>query len=295
MDIKKIIARSNKFVIGMVHCLPLPGTAGFDGDSNKILRQAVEDAVTLEKAGVDAIIVENMGDTPFSAILDTPQVAALSAATALVKQAVKIPVGVDAAFNDCVASLSIAKINDCDFVRIPVLVDTVEFYDGFIKPCARLCMQTRKNLDAENIMVLADVQVKHTNMVLPQVTIEASAKAALDCGADAIIVTGSAIGVETPIDMIKKVKKVVNIPVIAGSGVNAQNIDEQLNIADGAIIGSSLKKDGVISLLKSDGGETTAVKKHSLKKSLKNLMTQSEKKRILSLNLKTTAEITTTL
>lgn len=246
MDIREIIACNKKFVIGMVHCLPLPGTAGFDGDCEKILNQAVEDAITLEKAGVDAIIVENMGDTPFSALLDTPQIAALSAATALVKKAVKIPVGVDAAFNDCVTSLSIAKINNCDFIRVPVFVDTVEFYDGIIKPCARLCMLTRKNLDAENIMVLADVQVKHTNMVLPQVTIEASAKAARDCGADGIIVTGSAIGVETPIDMIKKVKKVVNIPVIAGSGVNAQNIDEQLSIADGAVIGSSLKKDGVI-------------------------------------------------
>ena len=165
-----------------------------------------------------------------------------------VKQAVKIPVGVDAAFNDCVAALSIAKINDCDFVRIPVFVDTVEFYGGIINPCARLCMETRKNLGAENIMVLADVQVKHTNMVLPHVTVEASAKAAAGCGADGIIVTGSAIGVETPIEMIQRVKKVVShIPVIAGSGVNAHNIDEQLNIADGAIIGSSLKKDGIIS------------------------------------------------
>ncbi len=246
MDIREMIACKKKFVIGMVHCLALPGTAGFDGDCSKILKQAVQDALTLEKAGVDAVIVENMGDDPFSALLDTPQVAALSAATALVKQAVNIPVGVDAAFNDCVASLSIAKINGCDFVRIPVFVDTVEFYDGIIKPCARLCRLTRKNLDAENIMILADVQVKHTNMLLPQVTIEASAKAAAGCGADGIIVTGSAIGMETPIEMIQKVKKVVNIPVIAGSGVNAKNIDEQLNIADGAIIGSSLKKDGVI-------------------------------------------------
>lgn len=246
MDIREIIACKKKFVIGMVHCLPLPGCAKFAGDCNRILDQAVQDAVTLEKAGVDAIIVENMGDDPFAALLETPQIAALSAATALVKKAVKIPVGVDAAFNDCVASLSIAKINGCDFVRIPVFVDSVEFYGGIITPCARLCMQTRKNLDAENIMVLADVQVKHTNMVLPQVTIEASAKAAAGCGADAIIVTGTAVGVETPIEMIQRVKKVVKLPVIAGSGVNAHNIDEQLNIADGAVIGSSLKKDGVL-------------------------------------------------
>ena len=40
---------------------PLPTTAGFDGDYQRIIDRAVQDAVTLEKAGVDAVIVENMG------------------------------------------------------------------------------------------------------------------------------------------------------------------------------------------------------------------------------------------
>lgn len=245
MGIRTVIAKGNKFVIGMVHCLALPGTAEFGGDIKRVMDQAVADAVTLEKAGVDALIVENMNDNPFGILLEKPAVAALSAATARVRDAVSIPVGVDAAFNDCVAALSIAKANDCHFVRIPVFVDTVEFYGGIITPCAKLCMETRRNLEATDVMVLADVQVKHTNMVLPQINIEASAKVAAGCGADAIIVTGSAIGVETPIEMIKRVKKVVDIPVIAGSGVNAENIDEQLNTADGAIIGSSLKQGGI--------------------------------------------------
>ncbi|HIZ46956.1 MAG TPA: BtpA/SgcQ family protein [Candidatus Olsenella pullistercoris] len=244
MDIRSVIAKGNKFVIGMVHCLALPGTAEFGGDVKKIMDQAVADALTLEKAGVDAVIVENMNDNPFGATLDTPQVAALSAATARVRDAVSIPVGVDAAFNDCVASLSIAKANGCQFVRIPVLVDTVLFTNGLITPCSKLCMETRRNLEAADVMVLADVQVKHAHMVLPDMPVETSAKEAASCGADAIIVTGSAIGVETPIDMIRRVKSVVDVPVIAGSGVKAENIDEQLNIADGAIIGSSLKKGG---------------------------------------------------
>lgn len=247
MDIRNVIKNGNRFVIGMVHCLALPGTAEFGGDMDKVLSQAVQDAKTLERAGVDAVIVENMNDNPFGVLLEKPQVAALSAATALVKNAVSIPVGVDAAFNDCVTSLSIAKANGCQFVRIPVFVDTVEFYGGIITPCAKLCMETRRNLEATDVMVLADVQVKHTNMLLPQVTIEMSAKAAAGCGADGIIVTGSAIGVETPLDMIKRVKAVTNLPVIAGSGVKAENIDEQLHIADGAIIGSSLKQGGIVS------------------------------------------------
>lgn len=247
MNIKDIIKCGNGFVIGMVHCLPLPGTFGYDGNLEKIYTQAVQDAITLEKCGVNAIMVENMGDDPFGEKLDIAQIATLAIATSKVRQAVSIPVGVDAAFNDYETSISIAVATHSQFVRVPVFVDTVEFYGGFIFPCARDCMKFRKNMNAEDIMILADIQVKHTNMVLPHVTIESSAKNAVACGADAIIVTGSAIGVETPLEMIKKVKKVVNIPVIAGSGVNPSNIKEQFEFVDGAIVGSSLKKDGKLS------------------------------------------------
>ena len=48
-------------------------------------------------------------------------------------------------------------------------------------------------------------------------------------------------------DLIKRVKNVVKVPVFAGSGVKAENIKDQLQIADGAIIGSSLKEGGIIS------------------------------------------------
>lgn len=244
--IREILGVNKQFVIGMVHCLPLPGTTGFGGDLDKLYDQAVQDAITLERCGVDAVIVENMGDGPFGITMDEIQRITLAVAAQKVRDAVKIPVGVDAAFNDWEASLAIAYNTGCKFVRIPVFVDTVEFYGGLIKPCARECMRYRHLMGMDEICVLADIQVKHTNMLLPHVTIEKSARNAQDCGADAIIVTGSSVGAETPIEMIEKVKKVVSVPVIAGSGVNAGNISEQLKIADGAIIGSSLKEGGIL-------------------------------------------------
>lgn len=243
---KTILTKGSQTIVGMVHCLPLPGTCGFSGDYRKIIDQAVQDAQTLERAGVDAVIVENMGDTPFAALLDKAQIAALTAAAAAVREAVKIPIGIDAAFNDCEASLAIAGICGADFIRVPVFVDTVLFSDGIIYPCARKCMNYRKAMGLEHVKVLADVQVKHANMLNPQITVEMSAKDAVSGGADAIIVTGAVIGAETPIDMLKRVQKVVSVPVLAGSGVNSKNIHEQLQIADGCIIGSSLKKDGVL-------------------------------------------------
>ena len=244
---KELFGLGNKTVIGMVHCLPLPGTAGFEDNMDKIIAQAIQDAVTLEKAGCDAVIVENMGDGPFNATMDIEQSVALSAISAYVKKSISIPVGIDAAFNDYKTSLSIAKAIGADFVRLPVFVDTVMYYNGTIEPCSRDAVLFRKKINAENVKIIADIQVKHTYMVNPNITIKDSAKQAVSCLADAIIVTGTSIGTETPIDIIKQVKEVVKVPVIAGSGVNEKNIKEQLNIADGAIIGSSLKEGGVIS------------------------------------------------
>lgn len=245
-NINNIIQKDQKFVIGMVHCLPLLGTMNFGRDAEAIYKQAVQDAITLEQNGVDAIIVENMGDSPFAEKLDVAQRVHLAVAADRVRQVVDIPIGIDAAFNDYQAAIAIAMVTGASFVRVPVFVDTVEFYGGIMSPCARQCMQYRQALGAEQIMILADIQVKHTNMLLPHIDMTQSAINAQACGAEAVIVTGSAIGEETPIEIIERVKQVVQIPVIAGSGVKVKNAKQQLSIADGAIIGSSFKKDGIL-------------------------------------------------
>lgn len=243
----RLFENGKRAVIGMVHCLALPGTPGYCGDMEKITEQALADAVNLEKAGCDAIIVENMGDSPFAEFLAVEQTAALAAISALVKKSVTIPVGIDAAMNDYRTSLSTALAVGGAFVRLPIFVDTVEYSGcGILQPCAHDAMIYRKNIGAERVEIFADVQVKHTHMLLPHVSIEDSARAAQDNGADAIIVTGTHIGAETPIEIIEKTKKVVTVPVIAGSGVKTVNIKEQLKIADGAIVGSSLKQGGDI-------------------------------------------------
>jgi membrane complex biogenesis BtpA family protein len=247
MIFERIFGKERNVIIGMVHCLPLPGTPRYSGDSRKIIDQAVADALTLERAGVDGIIVENMGDDPFGIEMDHEQAIALAAISALVKEKVKIPVGIDAAMNDYRTSISICKAIGGAFVRIPVFVDTVAFSGGIIQPCARQATYFRKHLDADDVAIFADIQVKHSHMVIPSVTIEDSARMAQDSGADAIIVTGTRIGVETPMDIIQRAKKVVNVPLIVASGVKESNIKQQMQVANGAIIGSSLKVGGVLS------------------------------------------------
>lgn len=233
-------------LIGMVHLLPLPGSAGFDGDMEKVYNRALEDAKTLKENGIKMLMVENFSDAPYGKTLTIEQATALAAVTAVIKHETNLPVGIDAAFCDYKAALAGAKAAMADFVRLAVFVDTVVCFAGIIEPCCSYAVPYRKSIGAENVKIFADVQVKHTHMLIKDVDIAESAQVAQSSGADAIIVTGLATGSETPIETVKRVKAAVKCPVIIGSGLNAQNAKSQLSIADAAIVGSSLKTDGKI-------------------------------------------------
>lgn len=230
-----------KVIIGMVHLLPLPGTPLYGGNMSEVYNQAITDARTLEEGGVNALMIENFGDMPYKKTLEIEQVAALAAVSAVIRQQTNLPIGIDAAFCDYKAALSTALAAKADFVRLAVFVDTVESFNGIMEPCSADAVAYRKAIGAEHIAIFADVQVKHTHMLIPNIPIEESAQVAVSCMADAIIVTGTHTGGETPLDSVKRVKAVVDCPVVIGSGVSSKNIKEQLNIADGAIVGSSLK------------------------------------------------------
>jgi predicted TIM-barrel enzyme len=70
---------------------------------------------------------------------------------------------------------------------------------------------------------------------------------AIKHGTDALIITGSATGVETPLEKIIEVRKVFpSFPILVGAGVNEKNIREQFSYANGAIVGSSIKTNGIV-------------------------------------------------
>ncbi|MFC6765782.1 BtpA/SgcQ family protein, partial [Natrinema soli] len=96
-------------VIGMVHLPALPGAPGFDGDREAIRTRALEDARRLEAGGIDGIILENFGDTPFYPE-DVPKhvVAEMTAIATPLVDAVDVPVGINVLRNDAAAALSVA-------------------------------------------------------------------------------------------------------------------------------------------------------------------------------------------
>lgn len=63
---------------------------------------------------------------------------------------------------------------------------------------------------------------------------------------NAVVVTGSGTGISTEMEKIRQFRSVLgDFPLIVGAGMTEATCQEQLALADGAIVGSWFKKDGV--------------------------------------------------
>lgn len=242
----KIIDRMKKdhVLIGMVHCLPLPGTMNYGGSVEQIIEKAIADAKVLKQTGFDAVLVEPTLDYPVGMNRNQLQLATMSAICSAIRQNVDILLGVAFLTADCMDMFSIAKASGADFVRITTFVDTIIFPTGVSYPSAVRAWEVRKQYNMQDIAILADIQVKHGKMMYSDIRLEESARLAEIQGADAVIVTGTETGKETPMDTIIRVSKCVQIPVVVGSGVNKDTITSQMKAANGFIVGSSIKEKG---------------------------------------------------
>jgi membrane complex biogenesis BtpA family protein len=233
-------------LIGVIHLGPLPGSPGFDGDFSACLAAATSDARLLAEAGFDSLIVENFGDAPFFADeVPAVTVAAMTRAVAAVAEAASVPVGVNVLRNDARSALSIAAATGAAFIRVNVLSGTMTTDQGVITGRAAEVMRLRRELGLAT-EVYADVMVKHA-VAPPGMTVELATADTVKRGlADAIIVSGEATGAEPALELVRRAASAAaGRPVLIGSGTTETNVASLLEVADGVIVGTALKIDGV--------------------------------------------------
>ncbi len=228
----------------MVHLEPLPGAPGYGGSMDAILDRARVDAQAIAAAGFDGIMVENFGDAPFFTD-DAPKVtiAAMTRAVAEVAT-VGLPTGVNVLRNDGLGALAVAAATGAQFIRINVLSGTMYTDQGPIVGSAALIARARRELCPETA-IMADVFVKHATPPAGLTLIDATNDLVERAGADAVIVSGAGTGAATSLDDLKTVADRSHLPVFVGSGATAATIRDILAIADGAIVGSDTKIDGI--------------------------------------------------
>jgi membrane complex biogenesis BtpA family protein len=236
-------------VIGVIHSRPLPGSPDYDGeDMEDIIGFALGEALRYCAGGVDGLIVENHGDIPFAKPEDLgPETAACMATmTRAVLQEAKLPVGVNVLANAPIQALAVAKASGANFIRVNQWANAYVANEGFMEGRAGEAMRYRAALHAKSVRVFADVHVKHgAHAITADRDIAELARDVEFFDADVAIATGQRTGDAATLDELRTIASGTSLPVVVGSGVTPANVGDILSVAQGVIVASWLKRDGV--------------------------------------------------
>jgi len=240
----KTLFKTEKPIIAMAHLPALPGTPRYDRSAGveHIVEAVKRDVALLEDGGVDAIMFCNEDDRPYVFQAGIEQIATMARVVAEAKPE-DIPFGVDFLW-DPMAAMAVAHATGAGFIR-EVLTGVYESDMGLWSPDAGKLMRFKSQIGAENIRVFFNVVPEFASPLGVRSPVDRAKSAVVSSLADVILVSGKMAGAEADLSVIRDVKKSVDVPVLVNTGVKLGNVEDYLSVADGAIVGSSLKKDGV--------------------------------------------------
>ena len=242
------IFNASKVFIGVIHLPALPGSPRWCGDIDQVLDRAEEEAMVLDQGGADGIIVENFGDAPFRLGRVQPEtVAAMTLAVQRVRQVTERPVGINMLRNDAQSALAVAAVTGAAFIRVNVHYGVMAADEGLVQGEAFETLRQRRALGVD-VKILADVMVKHA-VPLGDTDLGLMARETVRRGlADGLIISGPVTGRPASASDVAAAREAVpDGHILVGSGVDQSNATQLLAAADGAIVGTSLKRDGLIS------------------------------------------------
>uniref|UniRef100_A0A146LZV3 Uncharacterized protein F13E9.13, mitochondrial n=1 Tax=Lygus hesperus TaxID=30085 RepID=A0A146LZV3_LYGHE len=246
---KRLFSRMSPSIIGMVHLGALPGSPMYRGSVAQIVENACSEAEIYKNAGVHSVMLENMNDVPYiQARAQGPEVVASMTRVATEVRSLippEIPLGIQVLAGANKEAIAIAHSCGFNFVRAEGFVFSHIGDEGFFDACAGELLRYRRGLGADDVLVFTDIKKKHSShQITADLDIKEVAKAAEFFISDGVIITGSSTGNPADPKEVREVKSSLNIPVLVGSGVTAENVD-QFKMADALIVGSYFKEGGL--------------------------------------------------
>jgi membrane complex biogenesis BtpA family protein len=206
----------------------------------------MEEAKIFISEGAEALLIENMHDSPYLNRKVGPEITSLmSIILYKIKSAYDVSTGIQILAGANKEALAAAKAANADFIRAEGFVFSHIADEGLMNADAGELLRYRAQIDAGSVEVFTDIKKKHSShMITADIDIVDTAKATEFFLSDGVIVTGGATGKEPSAVEMQRVKENINIPVLAGSGITADNIHHYWDYCDGFIVGSYLKEDG---------------------------------------------------
>ncbi len=234
-----------KPVIAMVHLPALPGSPLHDADGGleAIIASAAHDLDALQSAGVDAVMFGNENDRPYELNVDDASTATMAYVIGFLRKQIKVPFGVNVLW-DPKASIALAAATGAAFVR-EIFTGTYASDMGPWTPDAGAALRYRNHLNRADLVMLYNVSAEFAWSLDRRALADRARSAVFSSLPDAVLVSGQITGEAAALSDLEAVKTVLpDMPVLANTGVTHATLPDVLAIADGCVVGSSLKVDG---------------------------------------------------
>lgn len=234
-----------KPVIGMCHLMALPGDPGYDADGglDAVLAHARTELQNLQEGGVDGILISNEFSLPY--LTKTEPITAISMARIVgeLRSEITVPFGVNVLW-DGIASIDLAVATGARFVReifTGAYASDFGVWDTNVGSTAR----HRRAVSGDDVKLLFNIVPEAASYLAPRDLASIARSTIFNCLPDGLCISGLTAGAPTDTSMLRTVKDVAaDTAVVVNTGVNADNVREQLSIADAAIVGTFFKHDG---------------------------------------------------
>jgi uncharacterized protein len=235
----------SKPIIAMVHLPGLPGRPRHSKAAGMglLVETAARDLAALRAAGVDGLLFCNEADLPYQ-LQTGPEIAAgMASVIGQVRREIFAPFGVNIVW-DPMASLATAAATGACFIR-EVVSGAYESDHGLMQPSFAAIAAYRERIGAGSVALFGNITPEFASTVGRR-GLPARARSAAFLGVDVILISGQITGTPTDLDEVRMARAAVpGTPVVANTGVRADTVADVLGAADGAIVGTSLKYEGV--------------------------------------------------
>jgi len=238
---------ASKPIIAMCHLRALPGDPGYDAQKGLdwVIECARRDLNALQDGGVDAVMFSNEASLPYLTRVEPITGVTMARVIGELHREIKVPYGVNVLW-DPKASIDLAMATGAQFVREIFSGVYASDFGLWNTNCGEV-VRHQHAIHAGHVKLLFNIVPEAAAYLGPRDVVDIARSTVFNDRPDALCVSGLTAGVATSTETLRRVKDIVpNTPVLANTGVCAENVRQQLAVADGAVTGTAFKRDGYI-------------------------------------------------
>ncbi len=236
-----------KPIIAMCHLKALPGDPGYDAVKGMdwIVEQARADLQALQAGGVDAVMFSNEASLPYLTKVEPITTACMARIIAELHPQISVPYGVNVLW-DAAASIDLAVATGAAFVREIFTGVYASDFGLWNTQCGEV-IRHQHAIHGQHVKLLFNIVPESAVYMAQRPIAEIARSTVFVAQPDALCVSGLTAGAEASAETLRLVKDAVpQTPVFANTGVRLSNLEATLATADGAIVGTTFKRDGYI-------------------------------------------------